>query len=194
MARFIPVSLFTFFLVLSIAAAQNNEPIVIDPSLKNYDSLPEIKPTSQFWIDSVQDSASIKDSGVVGWVHTKSKHPTAIVCKPLPGDAVRQSLQTLFAHKAVAAAERNSATYAVQIVLLTFTLKEKPHFIYRTIEATVKFELRLTDVQTGRVTRIFSIESKRSRAALDAGHKAQEVARDALYSAFTEAALTLNSL
>jgi hypothetical protein len=178
----------------TMAMAKDPERIVIDPALKNYDSIPAIKSTLLFWVDTVQDTTHSKDSGVVGYAHTRSRQPSPIVCKPLAGEAVRQSFETLFTRKGVAAPDRSSATHAVQIVLLGFTLKETPHFLYQTMEAVVRFEVRLTDLQTGQTVRQFTIDSQRSRGAFDAGRKAEQVARDALCNALSEAVRTLNSL
>jgi hypothetical protein len=185
---------FTILLLL-LAPAHGADRIIIDPVVKNFDSIPEVNTKLKFFVETVRDTAQGRaDSGVVGYAHATSKQPVAIVCKPLPAAVVQQTLEALFAKKGVRAPDPSHATYLVRVALLEFGLKETPHFLYQTIEASVRFEAELADPGAAQPPRKFIIESRRSRTAFDASHKAEVVTRDALESGLAELVRMLNGL
>lgn len=182
------------FIVSTFAAfgAQGENRIIIDPALKNYDSFPEIKTINKFFVDSVRDMMhSRTDSGVVGYTHTRSKHPTAIICRPLPTEVVRSSLENLFVKVGIAATDRGAATYLVRVVIVGFDLKESPHFLYQTMDATIRLRITLINPQTSHG---FTIDSERSRTTFNANHKSEEILRSALRDALVEVFQTLKGI
>ncbi len=184
-----------FILIVSTFAAfgaQSENRIFIDPSLKSYDSFPEIKTINKFFVDSLRDTVgSRSDSGIVGYTHTRSKHPTAIVCRPLPTAVVGGSLEKLFAQKGIAATDRGSATYLVRVDILAFNLKETPHFFYQTMDATIQLRITFINPQTAHG---FTIDSERSRTTFNANRKSEEILRSALRDALVEVLQSLKGL
>ncbi len=187
-----------FILIVSTFAAfgaQSENQIFIDPTLKSYDSFPEIKIVNKFFVDSLRDTMrSRADSGIVGYTHTRSKHPTAIVCRPLPTAVVGASLEKLFVKEGIAATDRGSATYFVRVVILAFGLKETPHFFYQTMDATIQLRIDIIVPRTAQITRGFTIDSERSRTTFNANHKSEEILRGALRDALVEVLQSLKGL
>jgi hypothetical protein len=121
-------------LTLASFAAQNENRMVVDPALKSDDSFPGIKTAKTFFVDTVRDTAYGRaDSGVIGYAHTRSKHPTAIVCQPKPAAAVGSSLETLLVKKGVAPSDRSAATYVLRVY------------------ATVQLKIELIDPHTAQI-------------------------------------------
>lgn len=183
-----------FAFALAAFAAQNDDRLVVDPTLVNYDSFPSMKPGRKFFVDQVKDTGLGRgDSGLVGYIHTRLKHPTAIVCRPLPAAAVGQSLKTLLEKRGVLAADTGAATYLIRGSLLDFSLKETPRFFYQTLDATVRFKIDLVDLRTSQTVQSFTIDSQRSRGVFNSGRNSVKVIRDALQNALIQVMQTLNS-
>lgn len=182
-------------LTLASSGAQNENRMFINPALKSYDIFPEIKTVKSFFVDTVRDTdRGRSDSGVIGYAHTRSKHPTAIVCRPKPAAAVGSSLETLLVKKGIAQSDRSAATYLIRVSLLAFGLKETPHFLYQTMDATVQFKIELIDPHTAQIAQQFTIGSERSRTTFNAARKSEAIIRDALRNALVEVLQTLKSL
>jgi hypothetical protein len=184
-----------FVFALAGFAAQDNDRLVVDPTIVNYDSFPSMKPERKFFVDLVKDTGLCRgDSGLVGYIHTRLKHPTAIVCTPLPAAAVGTSLKTILEKRSVLAADTGAAAYLIRGSLLDFSLKETPRFFYQTLDATVRFKIDLVDLRTSQTVQSFTIDSQRSRGVFNSGRNAVKVIRDALQNAMVQVVQTLNSL
>jgi hypothetical protein len=166
---------------------------IVDPTVMNYDSFPNVKAGQKFFVDAVKDTVLGRaDSGLVGYVHTRYGHPTAIICRPLPAAAVSQSLQTLLEKKGASVSDRNAATYLIRVSLLQFALKETPHFFYQTIAVTIQLKVDLIDPRTSQIARSFTIDSQRSRGVFNSGRNSVKVIRGALQDALTNVMQSLN--
>ena len=189
------IALFLVVSAMTAFGAQGENRIIIDPTLDNYDSFPEIKSMNKFFVDSVRDTLLGRaDSGLVGYTHTRSKSPTAIICRPLPAAAIDTSLEKLFAKKGIAAANRGEATYLVRVTLLSFDLKETPHFLHQTMDATVRFKIDLIDPRTSQLAQGFTVESQRSRTTFNANRKSEQILSEALENALVEVIKTLKGI
>jgi hypothetical protein len=190
-------SLCFILLVFAFAAfaAQKGDRLVVDPTIVNYDSFPAMKTGRKFFVDMEKDSARTRgDSGLVGYVNTRLNHPITIVCQPLPGIVVSQSLETLLTKRGAATVDSSAAMYIIRVALLDFTLRETPHFFYQTLDAAVRFKIDLVDPRTSQTAQRFTIDSQRSRSVFNSGRNSVKVLRDALQNALGQVIQTLNSL
>jgi len=185
------------FLAVAFAASANQEDgrLVVDPTIVSCDSFAIAKTGRTFSVEIMKDTTHGRgDSGLVGYVYTRLRHPTAIICKPLPAAAVGLSLDTLLERWGAFASDSSVATYLIRVDLLDFALKETPHFFYQTLDATVRFKIDLIDHRTLLAVRSFTIDSQRSRAVFNSGRNSVKVIRDALQNALSQVIQTLNSL
>lgn len=184
-----------FVFAFAAFAAQEDNRLVVDPTIVNYDSFPAVKTGRTFFVDMVKDTARARgDSGFVGNVNTRLNHPIAVICQPFPAAAVGRSLETILTKRGALTADSSAATYIIRVSVLDFALKETPHFFYQTLEATVRFRIDLVDPRTSQPVQRFTIDSQRSRSVFNSRRNSVKVIRDALQNAVGQVIQTLNGL
>lgn len=185
----------TVIAVFFAAVGAQADTRIIDPTIMNYDSFPNVRTGLKFFVDVVKDTVPGRaDSGFVGYVHTRYGHPTAIICRPLPAAAVSQSLQTLLEKKGASTLDRTAATYLIRVSVLQFSLRETPHFLYQTIAVTIQLKVDLVYPGTLQIRRSFTIDSQRSRAVFNSGRNSEKIIRNTLCDALTNVVQSFNGL
>jgi hypothetical protein len=159
--------------------------ISIDPIVVNYDSLPDLNKSILVNVGLVEDS-TLNTSGNIGQTRTGYKLYAPIVCKTSPALSTKKSLENMLSKKGIFASDPSAAKYVIDIVIRSFSLKETSKFLTQTMDASVKFEVTITDPLDASKKRKFSVETTNSKTALDTTKYAEEVIQTALRNVLLE--------
>ena len=174
------------FVTLTFAAAPI-QPIKINPTVKNFNSIPSISIGKTFFIGTVQDTSLQRDeSGTVGATRVRRRKTAPIYCSPLPALAVKRSLESLLVTKGLNAEETSAADFTLQVLLFDFSLVETSKRVSQTMEATVAMQITVIANQDSSTAKQFTIRTQNSKSTMDTSKHAESVLRGALESALKE--------
>lgn len=175
------------FSVFPLFAAKPLNPITINPVVATFDSIPDVTSGKLFYLEAVIDTAASRATGIVGFTRVGRNKQTEIHCSPLAAESVRQSLALLLSKKGLLTATRDSADYALQLTITTFSLIEKQNkFFSQTMSGKVVIAVSMSAPEQTTPPRIFTIESSNAKTTLDTSKHAEAVLRAALQSALYE--------
>ncbi len=180
------------FSIFSMLLAEEIPPIVINPTVTDFDSITAVSKKRTFLVGTVQDTSLMRDErGTVGETRIRRRKIAPIVCKPLPALAVKRSVEAMLEDKGIAG-NAGTADYTLQILLLDFSLTETRKRVSQTMDAHVSLQITLVGSDSAQDTRKFVVQSRNSRTTIDTSKHAESVMRGALESALREIMSTIS--
>lgn len=181
---FIPGTLFS--------AAVKKDKYIINPTVQNFDSFPNISTNLKWFISSVEHTSPQQDSGIIGYTRTGVKTSAPVICSPSLSSSIKNSLQNLLNYKRVNTTDVTAANFIVRISILNFSLSEISSVITQTMSAKIKLEVKLIDPMDANRVRQFAVESESSLTAMDTSKYAESITRDVIEDALKEIWKTIN--
>jgi len=182
------------FALNAFTAPKPGEPITINPTAVEFDSLPSVKKKLIIYVSAVHDSVFKTDTAVVGSSRTGRKVFSSVICSPQPESVIKKSCENLFDKLNYRVNDPSTANYVMEITIRKFELHETSHFLYQTMKSMIKYDVTFIDPYKASNRRSFSIESHSSRGAFDTTRHAENVMRDAITGALLEMVASMQKL
>lgn len=163
------------------------QPVIINPTATSFDSLPSYQTDLTFFVEAINDTLPARaETGKVGETRVRRRKYAPIICKPLPQDVVKQSLESLFFNKGMKAPSADSCSYLLQATVFDFRLEEISKKLTQTMNAYLVLQVKLVNPSDTVDTRQFVIKTQNSKSTLDTSKHAEAILRGALESALKE--------
>ena len=168
-------------------------PIVIDVSLSALEKSHAVKKVDgrKFFVGEPDDEEDEDDS--VGYTRTGIRTVSAIVCDPLPSEAVRLTLANALAAQGLLAGSAKEASFVIDVAS-DLKLTEDTRKLHQAVVAVLKIEVSVWDVGDPSRVKKFKMEAVGERKTFDTTKQAQTAAREAVSTAVMEILKSLDSL
>jgi hypothetical protein len=177
------ICLVSFFLP-SASIASKTAPIMINPVLSHFDSLPVIK-DMLFYIDKVELSTTEKDP-TLGETRTGRKTMAPVVCSPSLDTVLKQSFSHYLDAKKMSASDMSTAHYILSIEILNAELVETTRGLSQTMNATLKVNATFANPSDSSRVKSYVIESQSSKTTLDTTKSSEAVFRSVIEGVIKE--------
>jgi hypothetical protein len=185
MNRSLVSKLFVALALFSAAALadETGAPVVIDPGIQDFSGLFSQKLVKKYLIGDVVDKRKNADSDTVGATRTGRFVTSALLCRPLPVELLKDALRGALREAGALATDKSGADFLVEAELLEYTVEETNKVFSQQIKATVKFRVKVRTAESGALVNQFVIKAEDARSAVDTTPFAVKVAKNALVSA-----------
>lgn len=190
MKRLFTTTLLCFpFFVFTIQAKKATS-VTINPIITKVDSLPEIRGSLSIGIADIKDTFTQADSFIIGNTRMGPKKNAPILCKTRPADIVKASLHNILNKRT--STDNSQGNFTISIVLNNFSLKETYGKVTQTLTGSVSMTVTFQNSVDTTQRKVFTVNSEKTRQALDTTKFAETVLRAALENCFIEMINTLN--
>lgn len=187
------IQLFCFTLLFTAYGIDLSDPLVIEPTVINFDSIPEITKQTKIFIGSITDHTASQSTGIIGKTRTGIKTTAPIIIKPSLSESVHKSLELILQKKGNISTDASTATFVLDLVITDCTLIEKSAFLSQTMDAFLKIDVKLTDPLSADKVHSFTVKSENSTKAVDTSKYAEAVLKEAIGNAIAEIFRTINT-
>jgi hypothetical protein len=178
---------------LRLHAAEGQEPVVIDPTVTSYDSIPQVQIEQRFRVGRVIDSSSLGEKRRVGTTRVRAEQvPVVLVAEPAA--VIENSFAGLLRKRGLAADRPDTLNYVLNIVIRDFSLTETSRFMRQTMDGAISMEVSVAVGVGYKPIRTFKVQSHYQRTAFDTTRHAEAVARSVLATAMAEVLKSLEKL
>ena len=165
-----------------VSAEDRVAPVLIDPTIQNYDGIFSRKLSGKYFVDEVVDKRVNAPTDTLGMTRTGRNSSAPLVTRLGPSMLLKNSIQGMFRELSVLTDERIDATYAVQAEVLLFEIAETNKGLVQEIRAKLGLRVKIRRLADSEMVRQFIITSENARKALDTTKFAETVASNAIIS------------
>jgi|GEM_PF-6693577 len=178
---------------LSMAWAKPPRPVIIDPTVFAFDSIPPVETDLTFFIDTVQDTSQQRNTtAIVGTTRVRRMKMASIISDPPPAEVIKNSLVGLLGHHRLLAEKAEQASSIISIEILDCTLTETYSTISQTMTADISLRLTLRDRESPLDEKKYVIKSQNSKSSIDMSKHAGPILQEAVESALREILKTIS--
>lgn len=176
-----------FLASISPNFAKPVQPITIDPTVTDFDSIPSVTTERTFIVGTVQDTSIARDeSGVVGSTRIRHRKMAPIICNPAPAIVVKRSVEGLLSKKGLKAEGMDTTASTLEILVFEFSLKETSKKMSQTMEANIVFQVTVINPADSTQAMKYIIKSQNAKSTLDTSKHAATILRGAIVSSLKE--------
>jgi hypothetical protein len=189
------LSLLPFLLFLTMtayAASDTAAPIIIDPTVTVFDSIPKTATSRTFFLVSSDDTSVVRNSsGIVGSTRVRRGRHASIVCEPRPAAAMKTSVEGMLDARTCKATAAESATHLLAATVLECTMKETISGLSQTMVADIAVRITITDAADTTRTTSYVFRSRNSKSTIDTSKYAAWLLQSTIENALREIYTTI---